>query len=360
MKKQFYAGMLLAMGSQLATAESSVTLYGVGDVGFEYLTNADAAGSKQLRMASGNVSGSRWGLRGVEDLGGGSKAVYALESGFDLDTGMGQGGRLFGRQAYVGLENQWGRVTLGRQQNALFDLLINYDPTGLATRYSAFMLDPALVGRYDNTAKYSGKFGPITAVALYSFARGTTVTSGTGSAFASESPGDVKSDRTLGGGLEYAAGSFGATVIYDQQQGTAGISGQNSGQADRRLAAAGNYMLGQSTISVGYRWFRGDVGVAPGGQARRNDIYWLGYRLQVSPAVGLAAAGYYFNDRNSGQDPWSLVASVNYALSKRTDAFLTVGYAHNKDNSRLGLNGFGTVTTGQSQTGVTINLRHKF
>ncbi|MBP0618567.1 porin [Cupriavidus consociatus] len=360
MKRRFCAGMLLAMGSQMAAAQSSVTLYGVGDIGFEYLTKADAAGNKQLRVTSGNVSGSRWGLRGVEDLGGGNRAVYVLESGFDLDTGMGQGGRLFGRQAYVGLESQWGRITLGRQQNAFFDLLINYDPTGFATRYSAFMLDPVLVGRYDNTAKYTGKFGPITAVALYSFARGTTVTSGTGSGFASESPGDVKSDRAFGGGLEYADGSFGATVTYDQQQGTAGIAGQNSGQTDRRLAVGGNYVLGQSTISVGYRWFRGDIGVAPGGQARRNDVYWLGYRVQVSPAVGLTAAGYYFNNRNSGQDPWSLAASVNYALSKRTDAFLTVGYAHNKDSSVLGLNGFGTVTAGENQTGVTLNLRHKF
>lgn len=357
MKKEVYVGTLLALACQLAAAQSSVTLYGVGDVGVEYLTHADAAGNKQLRMASGNVSGSRWGLRGVEDLGSGNKAVYALESGFDLDTGMSQGGRLFGRQAYVGLESQWGRITLGRQQNAFFDLLINYDPTGFATRYSAFMLDPVLVGRYDNTAKYTGKFGPVTAVALYSFARGTTVTSGPAS---TESPGDVRSDRAFGGGLEYAAGAFGATVTYDQQQGTAGIAGQGSGQTDRRLAVAASYIVAQSTISVGYRWLRGDIGVVPGGEARRSDIYWLGYRTQLSPALGVTAAGYYFNDRHSGRDPWSLAASVNYALSRRTDAFLIAGYARNKANSALGLNGFGTVTPGQNQTGLTISLRHKF
>ncbi|SOZ39722.1 Porin (plasmid) [Cupriavidus neocaledonicus] len=360
MKRELCAGMLLALVSQLAAAQSTVTLYGVGDIGIEYLTKADAAGNKQLRMTSGNVSGSRWGLRGVEGLGSGSKAVYVLESGFDLDTGMGQGGRLFGRQAYVGLESEWGRMTLGRQQNALFDLLINYDPTGFATRYSAFMLDPVLVGRYDNTAKYTGKFGPVTAVALYSLARGSVVASGGGSAPAGELPGDVRSDRAFGGGLEYAAGRFGATVVYDQQQGTTGISGQSSGQTDRRLGLGASYVLGQGTISAGYRWFRGDIGVVPGGQVRRNDIYWIGYRLQVSPAVGMTAAGYYFNNRNSGQDPWSLAASVNYALSRRTDAFLTVGYAHNKDNSALGLNGFGTATPGQNQTGITANLRHKF
>ncbi len=55
------------------------------------------------------------------------------------------------------------------------------------------------------------------------------------------------------------------------------------------------------------------------------------------------------------------MGSASYALSKRTDAFLTIGYARNRDNANLGLNGFGsTITAGQNQTGVTLNLRHKF
>lgn len=362
MRRTLCLGMLLATTAQLAAAQSSVTLYGVADIGFEYLSNANAQGDKLFRMTSGNVSGSRWGLRGVEDLGGGAKAVYVLESGFDLDAGASsQGGRLFGRQAFAGLENQWGRITLGRQQNALYDLLINYEPMVLAAHYSALMMDPNFVGRYDNTAKYTGKLGPVTAVALYSFARGTTITSGGASSFGSETAGDVKSDRAFGGGLEYAGGPFGLTLIYDQQQGTRGLTGQNSGQRDRRLAAAGNFTFGSSTLFAGYRWFSGNIGLAATAPGRRNDIYWLGYRLQATPALSLTAAGYYFNDKRSGQDPWSLVGSANYALSKRTDAFLTIGYARNRDNSNLGLNGFGsTIAAGQNQTGVTLNLRHKF
>lgn len=362
MNIKIYTGALLAMMAQFAAAQSSVTLYGVADIGVEYLTHANANGDSLSRMTSGNVSGSRWGLRGVEDLGSGTKALYTLESGFDLDTGASaQGGRLFGRQAFVGLQNPWGSLTLGRQNNVLFDVLINYDPMVIAARYSSLMMDSSFAGRYDNTVKYTGKFGPVSAIALYSFARGTTITGAGGTSFGSEVPGDAKSDRAFSGGMEYTDRAFGLTVIYDQQHGTRGIAAQNADQRDRRLAVAGNVKFGNSTILAGYRWFNGDIGAAAGAPGRRNDIYWLGYRIQATPALGLTFAGYYFDDKRSGADPWSVVASGNYALSKRTDAFLTVGYAKNKANSNLGLNGFGsTIGPGQDQTGVTLSVRHKF
>ena len=114
------------------------------------IADASAAGDKLFRMTSGNVSGSRWGLRGVEDLGSGMKAVYVLESGFDLDSGVSsQGGRLFGRQAFAGIDHKWGRLTLGRQQNALFDLLINYEPMVLAAPIPP-SLDQERSGEADN------------------------------------------------------------------------------------------------------------------------------------------------------------------------------------------------------------------
>jgi len=362
LKSKALAGATLAILSQMAVAQSSVTLYGVADIGLEFLTQANAAGDKLVRMTTGNLSGSRWGLRGVEDLGGGLKAVFTLENGFDLDTGaLNMGGRLFGRQAYVGMEDKWGRVTLGRQQNSLNDLLVNYDPMVLAARYSVLAIDPTLAGRYDNSAKYTGVLGPITATAIYSFARGTTITNGGTTSFGSEVPGDIKSDRAFGGGLEYANGNFGATVVYDQQQGTLGVTGQNSGQTDRRIAAAANASFGNSTILAGYRWFNGDIGVARGTPQRRNDVFWLGYRYQTTAALTLTGAGYYMDNKRNGQDPWMLVASATYGFSKRTDATLRVGYVHNKENSNLGLNGFAsTINPGESQTGVMVNIRHKF
>ena len=79
-----------------AQAQTSVTLYGVVDAGIDF-ANHQVGGGSVVRQSSGNVAGSRWGLRGNEDLGGGLKAVFVLESGFDTDTGKSaQGGRLFG------------------------------------------------------------------------------------------------------------------------------------------------------------------------------------------------------------------------------------------------------------------------
>src|SRR5262245_13329005 len=90
-----------ALASTSAFAQSSGTLYGVADVGVEYRTKPVENGAGVVQMQSGNLSGSRWGLRGTEELGGGLKSVFTLESGFSIDTGASaDNGRLFNRQAY--------------------------------------------------------------------------------------------------------------------------------------------------------------------------------------------------------------------------------------------------------------------
>ncbi|MBU9639868.1 hypothetical protein C6Q07_13110 [Burkholderia multivorans] len=106
-------------------AQSSVTLYGVIDEGVDWVSNvrtASGVGASQVAMASSILQASRWGLRGTEDLGGGLRALFVLENGFDPSTGqLGQGGLEFGRQAYVGLSGNYGTVTLGRQYDLVVD-----------------------------------------------------------------------------------------------------------------------------------------------------------------------------------------------------------------------------------------------
>src|SRR5689334_13059243 len=114
MKKSLLALVALGAFAGAAHAQSTVTLYGISDEGFMF--NNNAKGKHLYSMASGVMQGSRWGLRGTEDLGGGLKAVFVLENGFDVNTGaLKQGGLEFGRQAYVGLSSGFGTVTLGRQ-----------------------------------------------------------------------------------------------------------------------------------------------------------------------------------------------------------------------------------------------------
>jgi general bacterial porin, GBP family len=116
MKKTLIVAAVAASFATAANAQSSVTLYGLIDAGFTYVNNEVATNTAKgsaaaFRMTSGNINGSRWGLRGTEDLGGGMKAIFTLENGFNLNNGtLGQGGRQFGRQAFVGISRlKWAR-----------------------------------------------------------------------------------------------------------------------------------------------------------------------------------------------------------------------------------------------------------
>src|SRR5471032_3461610 len=116
--------LALTLAGIQAHAQNSVTLYGIIDTGFTYTHNSGGSAS-QFGLSSGNESGSRWGLKGSEDLGGGLKTIFQLENGFNSTTGkLGQGGREFGRQAFAGLSGtNWGTVTLGRQYDPVADLV---------------------------------------------------------------------------------------------------------------------------------------------------------------------------------------------------------------------------------------------
>jgi len=122
MKKSLLALVALGAFAGAAHAQSSVTLYGIIDEGFIF--NNNAKGGHLYGLASGVMQGSRFGLRGTEDLGSGLKAIFVLENGFDVNSGkLGQGGLMFGRQAYVGLSSQYGTVTLGRQYDSVVDFV---------------------------------------------------------------------------------------------------------------------------------------------------------------------------------------------------------------------------------------------
>jgi predicted porin len=161
-----------------AHAQSSVTLFGVLDEGFDYTSNV--GGNRVYELTSGYASGSRWGLRGVEDLGGGTKAVFQLESGINLSNGAaGQGGRMFGRQAYVGVtDNRFGSVTLGRQYDSVVDYLA---PTTANGNFAGYLFAHPFDNdntdnsfRVNNTVKYaSPSFGGFRFGGTYSFSNDT-------------------------------------------------------------------------------------------------------------------------------------------------------------------------------------------
>lgn len=350
MKMKLFAAAVAALAAGGAYAQSSVTLYGIADVGLEYVNKQPINGDSVFRMQSGNYSGSRFGLRGVEDLGGGLKAVFVLENGFNIDTGaQSDSGRFFNRQAYVGLQGAFGAVTLGRQNNLVYDFGIQFDPMAVASRYSLGAMDGDLggsTGRADNAIKYRGTFGGLTASAIYS----------TGWNNNGEIAGDRKAGTEYGVGLTYANGPFALGAVYDEKRGGAGVSDQKG----RKAAAAGSFAFGPAKAFLGYRYAKSTIGIAAPAPAARSDLYWGGLTYNITPAFALTGAAYYTNTKNSNNDPWLYVLSGDYSLSKRTDAYLNVAYARNKGNNTFGVGGFGSAEAGANQTGATVGIRHRF
>jgi Outer membrane protein (porin) len=322
-----------------ACAQSSVTLYGVVDANVEYVTHVGSVpaaanqydpglGNRVYRLNSGGLSGSRWGIRGAEDLGSGLKAMFVLESGFGLDSGvLQQGGRLFGRQAFVGLQKaSIGQVSFGRQYASMFEALANFTPASYASQYEPVVLQSGPNYREDNTVKYTGQFGPVTALAHWSFGTGlalpasvglTTPIGGNG-----EFPGQFRRDTAYGAAIAYAGGALGATVGYDQWNPTIGTG---SGTA-KKAAVAISYAIGeQAKVMGGYRW--GQNKSQTGAVIQRDDFYWVGANYQASPALSLTLEYDYDDVRNlygntGVANPWQIAFVGNYAFSKRTDVYL--------------------------------------
>jgi predicted porin len=176
MKKALQSIVLLGAATGVAQAATSVTLYGLVDGGIGYTKakiTQDATKFKgeswneerNVGMINGILNGNRWGLKGTEDLGNGTSAIFQLESGFDLGNGRSaQDGRLFGRKAIIGLTgDSWGTLTLGRQYNVADDVVSGIDPFGTGV-LQAGVVDGAFgdspSARMDNSFKYmSPDFG---------------------------------------------------------------------------------------------------------------------------------------------------------------------------------------------------------
>ena len=147
-----------------------MTLYGIIDQSIRYTNHVDDGGGSKLQLANGAITNSRFGLKGDEDLGDGSRAVFRLENGFDPQTGMAnQNGRLFGRYAYVGLSNdRWGTLTAGRQGAESFNFG-EFDPLTVGNYMGNSWPFLITVGRLDNLLTYAGKFGGLNLGLTYGF-----------------------------------------------------------------------------------------------------------------------------------------------------------------------------------------------
>lgn len=339
----------------------SVTLYGVVDNGVEYVNRvgADHHGLVRMNNLSGTVP-SRWGLRGTEDLGGGLKSAFVLESGFAPDSGVSnQASRLFGRQAWVGLSSPWGQVALGRQYSMLFWATLDSDTLGPNT-FGTSSLDSYMANpRTDNAISYKGTFGGLTLGATYSFGRDAAPA---GAPCAGENPGDHNACREWSALVGYDTSNWGVFAAYDSLRGGAGAAGglTTSGMKDDRFSLSGYTNIGKAKVGGG--WIRRDNNgnaVTP-----RSDLWYGGMSYAVTPAFSVDGELLYLRYHNSSNRAWLYAARANYAFSKRTTIYTTAGFIDNGGQLALsvssGATPAATPTAGGSQLGVTVGIKHIF
>lgn len=372
------AALLGGMAASAASAQN-VTVYGLIDASVAHTTNVNAAGDSVTKMPSltGSLP-SRIGFRGVEDLGGGLQAVFTLENGFAPDSGtMGQGGRLFGRQASVGLKGSWGTLTLGRQINMTFIATQKSDVLG-PNLFSISSIDLYLPNaRSDNSVGYLGQFGGFTAGATWSFGRDASSAGGPSATnCGGEFAVDSKACRQVTALLGYEQKRYGATASFDKLYGGPGAAGglTSSGTSDRRVTLNGWAMVGETKIGGGVIARRteaaatgtgaggtgGGAGAALATVVGESDLYYLGASHPVQPQLILDAQLAYRNAKNSDADVKMAVVRLMYFLSKRTAGYVGIGTMKNDGASAVALDAGGAVGAGKTQNGVMLGLRHLF
>lgn len=341
MKKTFaYAACGLCFGTLVAQpvafAQNSLTLYGKIDTGLTYVSNE--GGAHNYRADDSKMYGNRWGLLGTEDLGNGLKVVFRLENGFALNTGkLKQGGAEFGRQAYVGLSNDWGTLTFGNQYDFTNDYLLQYNISAFATGYSIHQGDFDRVGgdRLQNAVKFtSADFKGLSFGGMYSF---------------SNRAGDFHNGSVWSAGANYANGPVGVSVAYtrlNQPNGLAALDpyaaigvtqflGQTVATRNPATGAVTDLFAdtpfkvdSQSTFGVGASYTISKLTVMGNftdttfkgyGESSSMKVYELGGMYNFTPAL-FGVLGVQHTDFE-GQHWNSLSVGATYALSKRTSVY---------------------------------------
>jgi predicted porin len=329
-------------------AQSNITLYGLLDTTIRYTTNENAAGNSKVQMTDGVLTGSRWGMYGLEDLGSGYQALFVLESGYAPDTGQSlQGGRLFGRKAYVGLQGEFGTVTLGRQFTVIHEVIASYDAMALANLSIVGFQGGNYTGgvRQDNMLKYSARFGGFSVAAQHAFG---------------EVAGSFAQSSSTGGSLSYAAGPFMLGGGYQIMRDTTAYYGTAIPTSDQKVwTLGGTYAAGAATFYLGYT--NSDVNTAD----YRNQAVYAGLKYIFTPAWSVIAIGTYDHLKHNGDsgNRFTGAMMLDYAFSKRTDVYIEADYTTLSDAWRTlgGQTGFSTPFYGHgSRVGVMTGLRHKF
>jgi len=309
MKKSLLALAVLTAVTGAAYAQSTVTLYGKVDLGL--VMDSGSAAGKSIRISSGVTGGSRIGFKGVEDLGGGMKAAFQLETGYCADSAAGApnfctgGNNFMGRQAHGDLTGAFGAISAGRQYSLGFNNLSTIDPfgTGFAGQVNN-IVDPSGI-RLNNSATYTtptiGGFNASAEVAL------------------GEQTGNWQANRETGGALTYASGPAYAGFTFYSVDNAAG-----NATARKNYLLGGTYDFGIVKIhALGQK----STGVA------NLDVLDLMAGVTVPLGGGALMASYIHHDdryKPTNKDASQFGAGYLYPLSKRTSIYTAYAKINNE------------------------------
>jgi predicted porin len=384
MRKLILAGAIFAACSTGASAQNSVTLYGLLNVGLGYTNNA--GGHSQFQMTESNILGNRWGLRGTENLGGGLSTIFVLENGFVITNGaLDQGGAEFGRRAYVGLSStQYGTVTLGRQYDSAIDYTYMFEASDIWLPY--FGVHPGDLdnlngtNRINNSIKYqSVNYNGLQFGGIYSFG---------GVA------GEFSRNQIWSIGANYSHGPFVIGAAYlnakdpnysffgslPNSSTTASnmsyspvYSGYASAKTQQIAIAGASYNYAATTFALVYSntQFK-DIGAlanlpatGAGGTAKFNDVEFS-IRQQVTAQLLLGVDFNYLKGYDVNQARYTQGGlGLDYFISKRTDFFADVMYQHASGTDSTGNKAvadlyFAPPSSTQNQVVTVVGMQHRF
>ncbi|MDM8358577.1 porin [Pandoraea communis] len=365
------AALLAAPG--IAGAQSNITLYGVVDTGIEYVSHASPNGAVWRMPGVTGELPSRWGLRGSEDLGGGLAAIFQLESGFNIRGGdLGQGGRMFGRQAFVGVKGPYGTLALGRQYSMTYYALLGSDVLG-PDIYGMGSFDAYIPNaRTDNSVTYQVGWQGLSFGVGYSFGRdsgGTGNSPGQGTC-AGQVPGQAVQCRDWSVMLKYDASNFGVAASYEEQRGGTNASanffdGQapsafnSSSDKDARATFGAYYKYGAFKLGGGWLGRR----VSTAAVNTHSNLFYLGAAYNLTPAWLVDGEVYRIINNDHDTRGTMTTLRATYSLSVRTAVYAQAAYLFNSARAAYSVSGGGGGTTppaGQGQTGVMLGMRHTF
>lgn len=331
MHKYWVAAAALSVAACDASAQSSVVLYGRIDAGIEYVNGLK--NGHRWKAESGDWGTSLWGIKGAEDIGGGTQVIFKLEEGFQIQNGqMGDPGTLFNRYAQVGLSNPgYGTFQLGRAlfiSNGVWD----FDPFVQEAFSSASLVRGRNWPQISNTVTYqSPNYYGFDFQGQWAFSNSTNFN---GSDNAGTPAALSTTGRGAGAQITYTKGFLEVRALYDEiRDGNGQFS--NLFAFSREYTLATNLTFGKIRIQAAYEHLNANAVTDTGPTSADHE--WLGVTYQFTQAAALTVGGFHINVNKGGGNATLYEMTAIYNLSKRTFLFLTAATVQNSSTANFSL-----------------------